>query len=474
MLLLGCTQVFAADYIITVDDTESVENYNLEPLIPEAGVYLTDKDTAYKLYDEGIAQSVEENTPLEIPTEPIYDDVKSENNSTLNALSTYNDTYYSEQLYYDSLKIRDYIDTYEPSGDVRIAVIDTGINRDHNEFANAKIETGGNFVTNSTDTTDYYGHGTLVTGIIAAGANNGIGIAGISPNSTIVPLVAMSKINGESVGTVASLINAMTAAVDTYDCDIINISLGVTDGYYAVDKAAQYAVKKGAIVISAAGNSGSDTDSTVASALSYPASSDGVISVGALDKSGDRAAYSQKNSRVDVVAYGGPMHLVSNAGVNTYSSVSGTSFSAPIITGMTALFISRHHVTPETYNTIIKAAATDIGDLGRGDYMGYGVPDCMAMEELYTYNQSVYISPLYVKSNGTVNFKAVSDGTVDKAQLVIAEYKNGYMTSYSISDLTFDDGYAYINLPSEPSKGSRLFIIDSLNGLKSLSEVVEY
>jgi subtilisin family serine protease len=266
----------------------------------------------------------------------------------------------------------------------------------------------------------------------------------------------------------------MIAAVDTYDCDVINISLGVTDGYYAVDKAAQYAVKKGAIVISAAGNSGSDSDSTVASALSYPASSDGVISVGALDKTGNRAAYSQKNSRVDVVAYGGPMHLVSNSGVNTYSYLSGTSFSAPVITGITALFISRHHVTPEAYNSIIKGAATDIGDLGRGDYMGYGMPDCMAMEELYAYNQSVYISPMYVNSDGSVNFKAVSDGTVDKAQLVIAEYENGYMTSYSVKDLTFEDDYAYLTLPSEPAKGSRLFIISSLSELKSLSEVVEY
>jgi hypothetical protein len=473
MLLLSCTPVFAANYIVTIDDIDEAEGYELEPLLPDAGLYLTDEATAELLYSNGIAVSIEEDAPLVIP-EPTDDSVTNSDNSVLNAYSAYNDTYYKEEVYFDQLKINEYIDTYNPSGDVRIAVIDTGVNKNHAEFANTKFETGKNYVTGSTDTTDSYGHGTLVTSIIAAGANNGIGLTGISPNSTIVPLVVMSKVNGQTVSSVSYLIKAMVDAVDTYDCDIINISMGITEGDSVLNSAAQYAIKKGAIVISSAGNSGEDSDSSVASALSYPASSEGVISVGATDSAYNRATYSQKNEQVDVVAYGGSLHLASNTSNSTYLYAKGTSFSAPVITGITALFISNHKVSPADYSRILKAAAVDIGELGKGDYMGYGMPDCMAMEDVYTYNADVYISNLYEKSDGTVNVKVASSGSVDTAKLVVASFKDGCMDSYTLYDLSFTDDFAYVSLPSMPKSGTRMFVINNLSGLESLSEVVEY
>jgi subtilisin family serine protease len=286
----------------------------------------------------------------------------------------------------------------------------------------------------------------------------------------------MSKVNGQTVSSVSYLIKAMADAVDTYDCDIINISMGVTDSdcESVLNSAAQYAINKGVIVISSAGNSGDNSDSSVASALSYPASLKGVISVGATDSAYNRAAYSQKNERVDVVAYGGTLHLASNTSNNGYSTGKGTSFSAPVITGITALFISNHNVSPADYSRILKAAAVDIGELGNGDYMGYGMPDCMAMEDVYTYNADVYISNVYEKSDGTVNVKVASSGSVDTAQLVVASFKDGCMDSYTLYDLSFTDDFAYVSLPSMPQSGARMFVINNLSGLESLSDVVEY
>lgn len=470
-----CSVAFGADYIVTLKDNVEISNKELEPILEEKNIYLCNKDEAEKLYSEGAVLSISKDEPLVMPDFGNSEDFNAEP-SLIPMAAGYNDPYYSNEIYYEQMSIMNYIDTYSPTGDVRIAVIDTGVNRDHVDFASSKIETGYNFITNSTDTADLYRHGTMVTSLICAAANDGVGVAGIAPNATIVPLVALTKIDGENKGTTSTLIKAIRAAAEQYDCKIITTSLGVKTNSTAMEEAVDYALSKGIIVISAAGNSGDNADPTIASELSYPASYNGVISVGATDLSYNRATYSQKNTEVDVVAFGGNLTMPSNININQYVSLKGTSFSTPVIAGITALFVSMHpDITPEEYAYVIKASAKDIGVLGASDFMGYGMPDCMEMEKAYSSlnNGDVYVSPFYtyISDNNKIvaNAKISSFNNVKKAQLVTVY--NEYSPFYKIIDLSFEDGFAWTLVENIQEKGIRCFVIEDIDNLKSLSDV---
>lgn len=474
--MLCTANVYAADYIVTVKEGADVSGYEMQPVFEEIGLYIADEATAKELYDRGLAEKITENSPLYLPDDEYSktadESIISGTNELVPLSSDYNDPYYSEEVYFAQNGIKDYIDTYKPSGKVRIAVIDTGVNREHRDFANADIETGYNYVTDSTDTSDLYGHGTMVTGIIASGANDGSGMAGIAPNATIVPLVAMTKIDGATAGTAAHLLLAMKAAVDTYDCKILTTSLGVTSGYSEINKAAQYAISKGVIVIGAAGNDGESTDTDAASRLYYPASSPGVISVGALDTNMVRASYSQKNTRIDVALCGGYFNMPSNSSATGYKKGRGTSFSAPVAAGITALFVLNHpDIMPKEYYYIIKGSAMDIADLGDGDYLGSGAPMMMQMEEMYNDTHPVYIAPVYKGS--TNNIKIYCDGSVTKGVLVCVEFDNDVISNCEFVDIALANGFTYIS-STAGSSTIRYFVIESLDSMKSLSLAQDY
>ena len=466
------TCAFGADYMVTLKDSAETSDMGLEPVLEEKNIYLCDKEKAEELYSEGEALSISKDEPLILPDFDNSSDF--EDNSTVFSMAAgYNDPYYSNEIYYEQMGIKDYIDTYKPTGEVRIAVIDTGINRDHIDFASSKIETGYNFITDSTDTNDAYRHGTMVASLICAAANDSVGVAGIAPKATVVPLVALTKINGENKGTTSTLIKAIRAASEQYNCKIITTSLGVTSDTPEMKAAIDYALSNGIIVIAAAGNSGNDSDTSVASALSYPASYEGVISVGATDSNYNRASYSQRNTAVDVVAFGGNLTMPSNTSTNRYVSLKGTSFSTPVIAGITALFISVHpDILPEEYSYVLKASARDLGGLGTADYMGYGMPDCMEMESAYkNFKESgIYISPIYNYSFLTTlcaNIKICTKSNVEKAQLVVL-YNN---RSYDISEISFNNGFAWVTTDMIQEGGVRCFVIESTENLKSLSDV---
>jgi minor extracellular serine protease Vpr len=155
---------------------------------------------------------------------------------------------------------------------VKIGIIDTGINLSHPDFFNqdkiSKFLKGYDFVDNDTVPQDTNGHGTQVTGIIAANGQ----LKGIAPNVEIFSYRVSS--DGESVPS-NLIIKAIKQAIDD-EVDIINISLGVNVTHNQIDRAVNDAIKQGIVVVAAAGNSGPD-ESTIGS----PARNPNVITVGA-------------------------------------------------------------------------------------------------------------------------------------------------------------------------------------------------
>lgn len=172
-------------------------------------------------------------------------------------------------------------------------------------------------------------HGTAVAGIAAANANNGKGIAGVSPRAGILPLQALGD---DGYGDTLTISRAIRYAADR-GADVINLSLGSSAADSYIRQAAQYAISKGAIVVASAGNDGCDC-------MLYPANFPEVVAVGAYDNGGLRSSFSSYGTNLDILAPGSSMTLpswsASNQTARYDSGLAGTSFAAPFISGLLA------------------------------------------------------------------------------------------------------------------------------------------
>ncbi len=229
---------------------------------------------------------------------------------------------------------------------VRVAVIDTGIDVDHEDLQgeNIRLDLGYNAVSaryvsisGNQVVDDANGHGTHVAGIIGAEAGNGIGIAGIAPDAELVPIRVFSDEEGS--GSTSTLLRALNYAV-SLKVDVVNMSLGGPENDVAYKRAFKEARKTGMTVVCSAGNSGQDNPN-------YPGACEGTISVAALQaisstkgKEALLAYYSNFGSTVDIAAPGSSIYSTYTDGssnTSLYRSLNGTSMAAPVVTGIVAL-----------------------------------------------------------------------------------------------------------------------------------------
>ncbi len=217
---------------------------------------------------------------------------------------------------------------------LRAAIIDTGISTA--AVAPERILPGKNYLRPEAGTEDRLGHGTAVAAIIAGSAS--AGVSGLCAEVQLVPLVycTADEDGKELRGDAALAAQAIRDAVDLYDCKIINLSSGSATDSPALRAAADYAAEKGALLISSAGNDGVAAPERVY----YPGGYESVLCVGACDETGRAAAFSQKNSTVDLLAPGEDLRLVSIRGKRYRGE--GTSFSAAYVTGAAARLWTAH------------------------------------------------------------------------------------------------------------------------------------
>jgi len=198
-------------------------------------------------------------------------------------------------------------------------------------------------------------HGTGIASLIAANANDGVGLTGIDWNAMILPVRAIGRCGGHR----SDLLDAIRWAAGVEDptlppnpnpAHIINLSLGINDSCNALDQAAiNDAILAGAIIVSAVGNQGRNT----AEQPSSPSQCQHVVGVAATDEAGYLASYSNYGLNADIAAPGG-LSLPSEFGVDvatnagriigseqqTWKSVSGTSVAAPLVSGTLGLMRS--------------------------------------------------------------------------------------------------------------------------------------
>lgn len=216
---------------------------------------------------------------------------------------------------------------------VTVAVLDSGIYREHPDFENITILAGYDAVNRSEGVSeDVNGHGTKITSIIAAASDNGVGMAGLASNISVLPI----RIS-DSTGYIHSsdFIEAVYYAADA-GVDVINMSFGGYT-YSAMEEVAiQYADSKGCVLVSAAGNG--ETNLQYAGLKAYPASYNCVISVGAIDENGILCPFSQRNDAVDLVAPGANVTVANTS--DGYEKEQGTSFASAYVSAIAALCLS--------------------------------------------------------------------------------------------------------------------------------------
>nr|WP_320026457.1 S8 family serine peptidase [uncultured Acetobacterium sp.] len=295
----------------------------------------------------------------------------AEKNSYLQTSALPNDPALSTAWQFERVGADETWDKVNNAQTVVVAVIDTGLNTQHPDLKD-NVVTGYDFVEGTTNMVDLSGHGTLVSGCVAAVANNGIGIAGIAGATNIK--VAPYRVGGLSDGDknldVGYICAALYEAAGRSDVKVINMSFGGYMVSAALRTAVENAATAGKVIVAAAGNEGADAN--YSGELAIPASYNNVISVGATDNTNKIAYFSQHNSLVDLCAPGMKIYSTSHDG--TYEVTSGTSFSSPITAGACAVLMAADpNMTSTEVETLLEETALDFGAKGRDDYYGYGM-----------------------------------------------------------------------------------------------------
>ena len=254
---------------------------------------------------------------------------------------------------------------------VVVAVLDTGIDAAGAEFA-GRLVPGYNALTGVADvpgdfspTDDDAGHGTHVSGTIAAAADNGTGVAGIAPNVSIMPVKVLDA-NGE--GDFGAMRDGMTWAI-AHGARIVTMSLGgalTADGIAYLQGTFDAAHAAGAIVVAAAGNDG-------AAVNQYPCNFRYVLCVGSTTNDGSTvSSFSNRTDGLALVAPG--ERIASTLPGGGYGYGSGTSMATPHVTAAAALLRTlRPSLTPDEAFATLTGTARPLVAGGRNPESGFGL-----------------------------------------------------------------------------------------------------
>ncbi len=243
------------------------------------------------------------------------------------------------------------------SSAVTIAILDSGVDLGHEDLA-GRFVAGYDFVNNDSVPQDDFGHGTHVAGIAAASGNNGTGIAGVSWGARIMPLKVLDRFGGGSYANVAA---GILWAAD-HGAQVINLSLGGAAPSVTLQDAVLYAYNKGILLVAASGNNGG-------AQVLYPARYPEVMAVGATNFSNQPSSISNYGPEVDVAAPGENIYSLWPGG---YFTQSGTSMSAPFVSGLAAILFSFTSNAGVVRNAI-ESTALDVGPVGWDLYSGAGL-----------------------------------------------------------------------------------------------------
>ncbi|MEK7476412.1 MAG: S8 family serine peptidase [Candidatus Coatesbacteria bacterium] len=272
------------------------------------------------------------------------------------------------------------------SAAITIAIVDTGIQSAHPDFA-GKLVTGTNILSPGSAPEDDNGHGTGVASVAAAASNNKAGITGVAWDAM---LMAVKVLDATGQGTEFDIDKGVLWAA-RHGARVINMSLGSCDpvtlvcdpGTSSGAATMQQAWSLGCVLVAATGNEGTTN-------TSFPAGYPHVLGVGATDRNDQLTAYSNRGTAMDVVAPGGTGVSSCNSDYDMtvailtsqvcdnfafpagWGTEAGTSFAAPMVSGLAAVLLGVNPAgTPDSIVSLIEQTADPAGGV-TGWTPGYG------------------------------------------------------------------------------------------------------
>ena len=342
-------------------------------------------------------------------------------------------------------------------GGIVVAVVDTGIDYNHEDiFTNMWVNTGevpsngidddGNgyvddiygydFSYEDNDPIDGNGHGTHCAGTIAAIGNNSRGIIGVAPNAEVM---AVKGLSDSGSGYSSQLAGSLIYAADN-GADVISNSWGGWGSSQLIEDAVNYAHSQGCVVVAAAGNSNADISEY------RPAGLTNVITVASSDHNDEQSYFSNWGVKIDVAAPGSGIsgappsyeparNILSLRAEGTgdtglvvgekYYRQAGTSMACPHVSGFAALLLSGNPTfTNEEVRQAIRVSADDLGDAGWDLNYGFGRINTYKALLIDSVNTAKIYSPSsYAEINGMIDIRGTASGN-DFSNYVL-EYAQG-------------------------------------------------
>jgi hypothetical protein len=304
---------------------------------------------------------------------------------------------------------------------VSVAMLDTGLSPGETNLLHGGTVSEVDLVGGAAPTP---GHGDMVAAMFDGTTTQ----QGVSPG---VSLLSVRVLDSNNTGDVFTVAEGLMQAVQD-GAKIINMSLGTNQSSSILSDAVSQAEASGAVLVAAVGNDG-------VGQISYPAAYDGVVAVGAVDATGQRASFSNYGPQMTFVAPGVGLNTQTAAGSQTFS---GTSAAAPLVTGMIADVMSNDpSMTASQAVSILETHSDYEGPVAvpgatTNDFYGYGVPSLTWVQNR---NNSSYadvaVADEFLNLNGVATTANADGSTTAPVQIVVQNRGN---TSYPVVQLTAD------------------------------------
>lgn len=274
-----------------------------------------------------------------------------------------NDPRYGNQYGLINIKVPQAWDRTTGSSSVVIAILDTGIDTDHEDLQGRISAQSWDYVNSDNDPEDDYGHGTGVAGVIGATTDNEKGVAGVDWQGQ---LLIMKVLNDSGGGDMSWILPAIADA-NSLSVEVINMSFGQYVPDSGLEARCTEAYNNGVVLVAAAGNDNLETPS-------YPAGYSNVLAVAAVDQNDVRSVWSGLEASnygtwIDISAPGTDIWTTNFNG--NYSASSGTSFSSPFVAGVAGLVKAANPtLTNQEIYDRLKSTADDIDSLQSPQYQG--------------------------------------------------------------------------------------------------------